>query len=434
MTRSSIALLVAAFLSFDASRAPSAFALGEMLGKWHLLSVDGPQELELFADGGRFNGQYQMSGTVDQVTGEVHLSGYAYFWTSCEFPTSLHGWISQDGRSLEATADWAWRDFGAACSPFTVNVQGTRCGNGILDSWEECDARPWAYDCCSSECLFEDEGFECSADSNPCTDHICDGAGTCETFPNSAACTADGNCGTGVCADSACEVTEPFETGTPCDLDESVCTPDACDGAGQCAAAPPIDCSPCADYCDSTVGCYVEVPSEVNECDWNLSARLDVQTGEDEERSLKLGMRRKVAAGELGDPTTTSYTLCLFRDLVGVVGVEAGRIEIPVDDGCGDDDCWEPLSKGFSYRKEDTSGDGELKARLTPRGIRMKATGATVTVPSPLPGLFSASSSNGFLTKFVASDGASQACWMQSLAPTIDTTDRFKGRGRPTIP
>jgi hypothetical protein len=435
--RFSKALLIASILSIATLSPTNASAAGEMLGKWHLQTASSRLhfQFELFEDHAFMGPWERMTGTVDQVTGEVHLTGPGSSWGGCDWRSGFDGRIAPDGRSLEGVVHWAdGPDYGAFCYPVSYPVEGTRCGNGIIDSWEECDHLPGWPDCCSTECTLEGQGVACRIDDNPCTDDICDGAGTCEAFENSAACTPDGNCGTGLCAGGACEVEQPFDTGTPCDLDESVCTPDACDGAGQCAAAPPIDCSPCADQCYPDIGCFVELPSEVNQCDWNLSATLDVQTAEDNERSLKLGMRGKVAADELGNPTTTSYTLCLFRDLVGILGVEAGRIEIPADDGCGDDDCWDTLSKGFSYRKRDASGDGELKARLTPSGIRMKAKGATVTVPSPLPGLFSTSYSNGFLTKFVASDGASQACWMQSLGPTIDTTDRFKGRGRPTIP
>jgi hypothetical protein len=438
--RFSKALLIASILSIATLSPTNASAAGEMLGKWHLQTASSRLhfQFELFEDHAFMGPWERMTGTVDQMTGEVHLTGPGSSWGGCDWRSGFDGRIAPDGRSLEGVVHWAdGPDYGAFCYPVSYPVEGTRCGNGIIDSWEECDHLPGWPDCCSTECTLEGQGVACRIDDNPCTDDICDGAGTCEAFENSAACTPDGNCGTGLCAGGACEVEQPFDAGTPCDLDESVCTPDACDGVGQCAAASPIDCSPCTEECDSSFGCYTYITSDlIEQCEWNLAASMDLQSGESSERSLKMSMRGQVATEEIGDPTTTtSYTLCLFRDLYGSE-IEVGRIEIPAGERCGDADCWKPRPQGFSYRKSDESGDGRLTARVSSRGpIGVKASGAqAISFPESLPGPFPESCSFPYLAMLVATDGESRSCWAQLLEPSIDTTSRFKGRGTPSVP
>jgi hypothetical protein len=428
------AVLIAAVLSTTAFAAQDALADGEMLGRWRLLpsSDEGPNFLELHADSGLLDNVW-LDGSVDQSTGQIQLYGYVGWTDACQLTISVEGWISPDGRSLEADVGWGWRgEYGAPCYPLSKTMQGTRCGNGVVDAWEECDGSPYLEDCCSSECVFEAEGVACNvADDNVCTDDFCDGAGTCQAFNNSAACTPDGNCGTGICADGACEVLQPFEVGISCDLDDSVCTPDSCDGAGRCTAVPAIECAPCADFCDPGVGCFARPYLE--QCDRDVTASLDVQTPGASKSFLKMRMRGQVAAEDLGDPTTrTSYTLCLFRDYSSFA-IAIGRIEIPADDQCSGVDCWKSFSKGFSYRKRDESGEGVLTARMTRGGLRMKAGGTAVTLPDFLPGPFVPGHVD-YLAKLVAEDGASQTCWSQTLAPAIDTAERFKGRGFPSVP
>jgi hypothetical protein len=430
-------ILIAAIFSIAAFAAEDVRAEGEMLGKWRLSGV--PYELELFADGGIAGGS-AMSGTVDQTTGEVHLRGYIGWTDACDVSTSIDGWISLDGRSLEADVVWAARgEYGAPCWPSGGHVQGTRCGNGIVDAWEECDHSPYWEDCCSNECTFAAEGVACNVvDRNACTDDICDGAGTCLAFNSTAACTPDGNCGTGACSDGACGVVQPFDAGTSCDLDENLCTPDVCDGTGQCAASPPLDCAPCSNRCDPSIGCWTRLPSDtVSQCDSDLRASLDVQTAESSGSSLKLTMKGEVTRAALGDPTaSTSYTLCLtrmFGNLQDGIGYPVGQIEIPAEDQCDGDDCWRALAEGFLYRKKDTTGDGMMSARLTSRGLRLKAGGAPITLPETLPGPFTPPGWR-YLAKLVASDGESEACWAQFLTPTVDTSDRFKGRGLSSEP
>jgi uncharacterized delta-60 repeat protein len=142
------------------------------------------------------------------------------------------------------------------------------CGDGRVDPGEECDDGNTADgDCCSSTCTSIAAGTPCD-DGNPCTDDFeCDGAGTCQTTPNTAPCDDHFFCnGTDTCSGGSCSVHsgDPCtggpecqstcnwgtsacanNAGTPCTSDGNVCTTDECDGAGACVH--PFNSDPCAD-------------------------------------------------------------------------------------------------------------------------------------------------------------------------------------------
>jgi len=85
----------------------------------------------------------------------------------------------------------------------------TNCGNGTLNSGEQCDdGNNSNGDCCRADCKFDAAGSLCAADVNACTNDVCNGSGSC-THPNNSAscddgdaCSADGQCSAGVCLDS----------------------------------------------------------------------------------------------------------------------------------------------------------------------------------------------------------------------------------------
>ena len=65
------------------------------------------------------------------------------------------------------------------------------CGNGVLElaCGEACDdGNAISGDCCSAVCTIEPPGSVCGADVNPCTDDVCNGAGSCTHPENSAPC------------------------------------------------------------------------------------------------------------------------------------------------------------------------------------------------------------------------------------------------------
>jgi len=69
------------------------------------------------------------------------------------------------------------------------------CGNGTVDTGEQCDdGNTLDDDCCSSTCQFEASGNSCTGDDNICTADVCDGAGSC-THPDLPNCNATRPCG-----------------------------------------------------------------------------------------------------------------------------------------------------------------------------------------------------------------------------------------------
>jgi len=99
------------------------------------------------------------------------------------------------------------------------------CGNGVLDVGEDCDDGNRANgDCCSSVCKFEPLGSPCVAPTI-CSNNACNGAGACgfASLNNGIACT-DGNvCTVGdTCTGGAC-----IGGARNCD-DGNVCTTDIC--------------------------------------------------------------------------------------------------------------------------------------------------------------------------------------------------------------
>src|SRR5262245_15932103 len=101
------------------------------------------------------------------------------------------------------------------------------CGNGILDAGEDCDdGNTLAGDCCSPACKFEPLGSPCTAPTI-CTNNACNGAGVCGSVSlnDGLACT-DGNVCTvaDTCTAGACLGTpKNCVDGNPCTTD--LCTP-----------------------------------------------------------------------------------------------------------------------------------------------------------------------------------------------------------------
>jgi len=69
------------------------------------------------------------------------------------------------------------------------------CGNGTVDSGEQCDdGNTLDGDCCSSTCQYEASGSGCTGDDNICTADVCDGAGVC-MHPDLPNCNETRPCG-----------------------------------------------------------------------------------------------------------------------------------------------------------------------------------------------------------------------------------------------
>jgi CSLREA domain-containing protein len=148
-------------------------------------------------------------------------------------------------------------------------VVGPQCGDGILDSGEQCDDGNTAPGgCCAADCTFEPSGSACSDQGVEClVDDACDGEGVCVDNglePDGTPCTDTGldcwiaGCEAGVCIQEH----TPEQPSTPCaDVPGSECADPGCDGTGTCVPGhlPVPDRTPCGDpsvdQCDDADSC-----------------------------------------------------------------------------------------------------------------------------------------------------------------------------------
>src|SRR4030095_16422616 len=100
-------------------------------------------------------------------------------------------------------------------------------------------------DCCSARCRLDPAGTACTSDGNDCTDDGCNATGACTHGLNTGPCDhgnaltiADG------CAGGACVPGSPAPAGQACSADIDPCTADVCDGAATCThvPVPPVEC------------------------------------------------------------------------------------------------------------------------------------------------------------------------------------------------
>lgn len=362
------------------------------------------------------------SGTIDENTG-------AFSVDLPDLPTcganTFDGDVAADGRSFTATQVlWNRRCTtmgGAHCDPCeqsTFMVVGTRCGNGELDAGEECDdGNRSDGDCCSSSCTYDAAESVCRSDGDVCTDDVCDGAGTCTHVDNTAPCADPNGCGTGNCASGSCVIAAPAPSGTSCDLDASVCTPDACNGSGACAPATPIDCAPCG-VCDPTAGCVDDggAACDRDPGDVKLSVKLD----DDKRKRLKLALVDGIPLADFGDPlASTDYRLCLYRDDGPVIF--AG--EVPAGGTCKGKPCWKSQKDGFKYRDAAQNADGitAIDLRTFGRGIKIEGKGANLPLPTTLPDPVD------IVAKVIAGQGAATKCWRHVVPRSAQEPQGWQG-------
>jgi cysteine-rich repeat protein len=295
-------------------------------------------------------------GTIDVDTGVFSASSPP--WGFCSNGLSVTG--STNSTSTEFTATYSC-DTGS--NVFVGPLEGSRCGNGVLDAGEACDdGDQSALDCCSPTCTFDASGAACT-DGDPCTSDTCDGAGTCELVPSE---------------------------GTPCDDDDNGCTDDVCDASGVCqhvANADPCDdgddctlddvcsggsctggtCSPC---CDPLAGC---VPAPASGCKEPVSPHglLEYASLTGVPHTLRWNWRNGEATtpAELGDPkTSTSYAVCIYRrigttqDLGLVLAAEA-----PAGATSGARPSWSVRKSGaIKFKNRDGNADGLTEISIRP--------------------------------------------------------------------
>lgn len=113
-----------------------------------------------------------------------------------------------------------------------------QCGNGLVETGEECDGTP----CCTSSCQFADAGSRCGR-QNACTSHTCNAAGTCVQEEQVCAPSSPD-----VCTLYSCDTKLGCLTAPRCD-DGDPCTIDHCNSNnGACSHEPDEACLRCADF------------------------------------------------------------------------------------------------------------------------------------------------------------------------------------------
>lgn len=351
------------------------------------------------------------------------------------------GVVAPDGNSLTATETSATTCYPppfALCNGFCPPpvtgppFAGVRtgpasgcCGDGVVEPGEECDdLNQDDTDCCRTNCTAAPAEQACTSDFNVCTDDVCNGAGTCQHVDNAAPCSAQ--CGSGSCAGGTCALTTFAPAGTSCNLDFSVCTPDTCDGAGQCAPGQGIQCGRC-ETCVATAGCVADVFLSCR----SGTASLHITKGVTPERDM-VSWRLQAppgftVPGDFRDPlTTTDYDLCLFmHPSAGPLGswVIATAGNAPAGGTCGDRDCWRLRTGGPVYRDSEGTPDGLRAISLSARPgrtttIKVKGRGTALQLPAALP--------VGFAKIELRPSGAFVPCWGGTVIPTVSTPTKFR--------
>jgi cysteine-rich repeat protein len=387
---------------------------------WNIVQNNG-QLTVTFANSGPY------TGTIDDTSGFFDVDLGPSPVPGCN-DGRLTGTGAQDSRTFTGSM---FTPTTPHCGGMTINVSGSRCGNGVLDAGEQCDdGNRAAGDCCSPTCTFEASGNACTSDSNACTDDTCDNAGTCQHTDNTAACTVNNGCVAGTCSGGTCTSTgQPIPAGTSCDSDASVCTLEACDGAGSCQSAGNQDCSPCGD-CDPQLGCVGYPNGSCSAVTGTTKAAVTLKTGADpEDKRAAWSWVGTSTLATFGNPTTTTdYTFCIYElnpnpNAPSIVH----RAAVPAGGTCGTSPCWQAKTNGFAYKNRDLTPDGiavvKLKAPSTPdrfAKVTVKGKGGNLPLAASLP-------TGVPLEVHLESDDLT--CWESTFTtPTTSTPSKFKAK------
>lgn len=180
------------------------------------------------------------SGASFRIAAVIHCDDYSASLQTLD-AISLHPAVSYVQRRRMGFADMLTcptETAGGTSFDLTPNFQiGPPCGNGVVESGEQCDdANAIDDDCCSLACTPAPSGASCADDGLICTADVCDAAGTCTHAPGNA--------------------------GAECSPAEDDChLPDRCDGEN--AECPELDArkdpgEPCTDdglFCSGAERC-----------------------------------------------------------------------------------------------------------------------------------------------------------------------------------
>jgi hypothetical protein len=348
----------------------------DVTGRWHVtmhegsFGVDLERSLTLTQSGATVTvaqpSPYS-GGTIDPVTGALHLDGVGYcgdpFGGSppVAVPWTLDVVVSPDGMTFAGTSHESMQPT-RACLLVSGPTEGVKlpetCGNGVVDPGEVCDGGLSGSACCTEFCTARPAGWFCSA-TGPCVQSgDCDGAGAC--------------------------VPQPKPAGTLCRFPNDACdTAEFCDGiATTCPppytpTEPDVDGDGILEPCDNCVGPALE------------SVRLRVgRLGVGPTKDF-ISLRARVHAADL--PNVLSQ-----RKLVEMRGADGVAVFYdhvpggPYELGGG----WRRRGDVYSYKNAEPEGGLVDSMRIAPvRGrpgvwdVRVKTSHAILSDDVPVPPL-----------------------------------------------
>ncbi|MFN2427270.1 MAG: hypothetical protein ABR587_12575 [Candidatus Binatia bacterium] len=417
--------------------------------QWNIVQTGG--DIELWVDS-----IFCCNGAIDTDSGD-----FEFFLTNnhpCG-PNTVGGNVAADGLTFTGIQEISF--YGGSCHPTlgcnpecvsgVLTLDGSRCGNQQQDDGEDCDdGNRQGGDCCSASCTLDTVGTACATDYNLCTDDVCDGTGLCEHPFNAVPCADDEGCGTGNCADGACQITAPESVGTPCNADSNLCTSDECDGAGACAH-PPLPqgtdcdfddyectsaacngsgqcildeasaCAPCG-TCGGEQGCVRDVEDT---CDNTVRISIDLRLGEPERQRLKIKMKDQFFPSDLGDPaTSTEYTVCLYENDRSGEDRVIGRVVVPPGGACDGEACWTERPNGFRYKDETLANDGIESMKLVDfKSITIMGEGSGLGLPAAL-----SPETHSIYPKIISDDGVDRTCWYHDVFTRRSGPEVYRGR------
>ena len=220
-----------------------------------------------------------MTGTIDTSTGQFEQSGCPSTYVLCAgMPMERSGTVAADGRTFTGSGTFCSQGPPShPCYCYSIELTGSRCGNGVVDSGEECDdGNGDNLDGCSDACTVE-QCFTCTGEPSDCT---------------------------------------PVSPGAACDDGDFCTTADQCDGAGHCTGGAPPDCDdgePCTEDVCQSGACVHRTPQQI--CNQAARSQLLVKDRSDDGKDVMLfkWLRGTVTLQDLGDPTSRlRLQICLY--------------------------------------------------------------------------------------------------------------------------
>src|SRR5262245_23829364 len=373
-------------------------------------------------------GAIALSGTIDSGTGAFTLS---------QAPAGLCGSLSITGT---ASADSYTFSGSLTCLlgtpplPIPGTVSGTRCGNGVLDSSEQCD-HTGSGDCCNpTTCQFESAGLGCLSDGEVCTDDLCDGGGVCQHLANTEPCNDGNQCTTDVCGGGTCNGT-PRPVGTTCDDGDACTTSDQCDASGTCTGGPPLACDPpCGTgVCDPDLGCVADLGTCDDPTGQGGKLMLAASTPDTKDKlAWTWSKGPAIAPGDFGSPLVdTTYTVCVSDFVLDFPGYPiVPRFLDAMTAPAGSR--WRATSRGFTYADKTGTPSGLTAITLTSGAAgraKIKLKGKGPNLFRDLPPMRASVLPGVPLVQLKASNGR---CWdTPELSFTSLRQGKLKAKGSP---